>query len=147
MFYFLLNSYFSRSSRPEVFFKKGVLKNFTKFTRKRLCQSLFFNNVAGLRPATSIKKRLWQRCFLWILPNFYKEPFYSALHVAVSVSQHKITRFQYLTHLTFNWSLSIYLKNIKNKGFLTFPGDIERNQWLELGCFNDRSTRPKLFCK
>ena len=31
-----------RSSRPEVFFKKGVLRNFTKFTRKHLCQSLFF---------------------------------------------------------------------------------------------------------
>ena len=30
---------------PEVFCKKGVLKNFTKFTGKHLCQSLFFNNV------------------------------------------------------------------------------------------------------
>ena len=26
---------------PEVFYKKGVHKNFTKFTRKQLCQSLF----------------------------------------------------------------------------------------------------------
>ena len=33
---------FSRSSRPEVFCKKGVLENFTKFTEKHLCQSLFF---------------------------------------------------------------------------------------------------------
>ena len=39
----------SRSSRPEVFRKKGVLRNLTKFTRKHLCQSLFFNKVAGLR--------------------------------------------------------------------------------------------------
>ena len=37
---------------PEVFNKKSVLKNFTKFTGKHLCQSLFFNKVAGLRPAT-----------------------------------------------------------------------------------------------
>ena len=29
--------------------KKGVLRNFTKFTGKHLCQSLFFNKVAGLR--------------------------------------------------------------------------------------------------
>ena len=43
---------------PEVFYKKGVLKNFTKFTGKHLCQSLFFNKVAGLRPATLLKKRL-----------------------------------------------------------------------------------------
>ena len=35
----------SRSSRPEVFCKKGVLRNLTKFTEKHLCQSLFFNKV------------------------------------------------------------------------------------------------------
>ena len=50
-----------RSSRPEVFSKKGVLKNFTKFTGKHLCQNLFFNRVAGLRPVTLLKKRLWHR--------------------------------------------------------------------------------------
>ena len=41
-----------RNSRPEVFCRKDVLRNFTKFTEKRLCQSLFFNKVTGLRPAT-----------------------------------------------------------------------------------------------
>ena len=51
-----------RSSPPEVFPKKGVLRNFAKFTEKHLCQRLFFNNLAGLglgvlRPATSLKKR------------------------------------------------------------------------------------------
>ena len=35
-----------RSSRPEVFCKKGVLRNFAKFTGKHLRQSLFFNKVA-----------------------------------------------------------------------------------------------------
>ena len=38
-----------RSSLPEVISKKGVLKNFAKFTGKHLCQNLFFNKVAGLR--------------------------------------------------------------------------------------------------
>ena len=33
---------------PEVFYEEGVLRNFTKFTEKHLCQSLFFNKVAGL---------------------------------------------------------------------------------------------------
>ena len=37
-----------KSSSPKVFRKKGVLKIFTKFTGKHLCQSLFFNEVAGL---------------------------------------------------------------------------------------------------
>ena len=40
----------SRSSRPEVLIKKGVVRNFANFTGKQLYQSLFFNNVAGLRP-------------------------------------------------------------------------------------------------
>ena len=43
-----------RSSRPEVFCKKGVHRNFAKFTGKHHCQSLFFNKVAG--PATLLKK-------------------------------------------------------------------------------------------
>ena len=37
----------ARSSRPEVFCKKGVLRNFAKFTGKHLCQDLLFNKVAG----------------------------------------------------------------------------------------------------
>ena len=36
-----------RSSRREVFFEKGVLRNFGKFTGEYLCQSLFFNKVAS----------------------------------------------------------------------------------------------------
>ena len=56
--------FFFRSSRPEVFCKKGVLKNFAKFIVKHLCHSLSFDKVAGPRPATLRKKRLWHRCFL-----------------------------------------------------------------------------------
>ena len=43
--------------------KRGVLENFIKFTGKHLCQSHFFNKVAGLRLTTLLKKRLWHRCF------------------------------------------------------------------------------------
>ena len=32
----------NRSSRPEVFCKKGVIRNFTKFTGKHLCQWFLF---------------------------------------------------------------------------------------------------------
>ena len=39
----------SRSSCPEVFYKKVVLKNFAKFTGKHLRWSLLFNKLAGLR--------------------------------------------------------------------------------------------------
>ena len=36
-----------RSIRLEVFWKKGIFRNFAKFTGKHLRQSLFFNKVAG----------------------------------------------------------------------------------------------------
>ena len=39
---------------------KSVLKNFAKFTGNDLCQSLFFNKVAGLRP---IKKETQVQLF------------------------------------------------------------------------------------
>ena len=38
--------------------KKGVLKNFSKFTGKHMCQSPFFNRIACLSPATLLKKSL-----------------------------------------------------------------------------------------
>ena len=40
----------------EVFYGKGAPKKFPKFIRKNLCQSLYFNKVEGLRPATLPEK-------------------------------------------------------------------------------------------
>ena len=65
----------NRSNRPKVICKKGVLRNFAKFTEKYLCQSLFFNKIAGLKPATILKKRIWHRCFLVKLAKFLRAPF------------------------------------------------------------------------
>ena len=59
------HSYNSRSSRQEVFCKKGFLRNFAKFTGKHLCQSLFL-----------IKKRVWHRCFPVDFAKFLSTPFY-----------------------------------------------------------------------
>ena len=42
---------------------KGIFRTFAKFRGKHLCQSIFFNNVAGLRSATLLKKRPWYWCF------------------------------------------------------------------------------------
>ena len=65
----------NRSSRPEVFCKKGVLRNFAKFTGKHLCNSLFFNKVAGLRPATLLRNRPWHKYFSVNLAKFLRTPF------------------------------------------------------------------------
>ena len=42
----------TRSSHQRCSVRKDVLRNFTNFTGKQLCQSLFLNKVAGLRPAS-----------------------------------------------------------------------------------------------
>ena len=65
----------SRNSRPDVFCKKGVLRNFPKFTGKHPCKSLFFNKVADLRPETLLKKRLWDRCFPVNFAKFLRKSF------------------------------------------------------------------------
>ena len=64
-----------RRSRAKVFCKKNVLRNFAKFTGKHLCQSLFFKELTGLRPATVLKKKLWHRCFHVNLAKFLRTPF------------------------------------------------------------------------
>ena len=47
----------SQMQSLEVSYKKGVLKNFAKFTGKHLNQSLFFlKKVAGLQLATLLKR-------------------------------------------------------------------------------------------
>ena len=51
-----------RSSHRRCSVRKGVLRNFAKFTGKNLCQSLFFNKVAGL-------------CFPVNFANFLRTPF------------------------------------------------------------------------
>ena len=70
---FFSNHYRSRdrSSRPEVFCKKCVFRNFAKFTGKHLCQRLFFNKVAG------VKKSLWHRCFHVNFAKFLRTPFFT----------------------------------------------------------------------
>ena len=55
--------------------KKYVFGKFAKFTGKHLCQSLFFNKVADLRPATLLKKRLWHRCFPVNFAKYLRTPF------------------------------------------------------------------------
>ena len=54
---------------------KGVFKIFSKLAGKQLCLSLFYNKVAGLNPATLLKKRLWHRCFPVNFEKFLRTPF------------------------------------------------------------------------
>ena len=57
-FFFLL---YVRSNYQKCSIKNGLLKNFAKFSRKYLCQSLFLNKVAGLKE-TLIQVFFWEFC-------------------------------------------------------------------------------------
>ena len=75
---FLLRSHvvnFAKSNHRRCSVRKSFLRNFAKFTGKQLCLGLFFNKVAGLRPATLLKKRLWHRCFPANFEIFLRTPF------------------------------------------------------------------------
>ena len=69
------NKQMDRSRHRRCSVRKGVFRNFAKFTGKHLCQSLFLNKVAGLRPATLLKKRPWHRCFPVNFARFLRTPF------------------------------------------------------------------------
>ena len=64
-----LRTAFFRSSHQRCSYRKVVLRNFAKFRWKHLCQSLFFNKVAGL-----LKKTLWHRYFLLNFAKFLRTP-------------------------------------------------------------------------
>ena len=55
-----------------------------KFTGKHLRQSLFFNKVTVLRPATLVRKRPWHMCFPMNFTMFLRTSFYRTPLVAAS---------------------------------------------------------------
>ena len=71
-----------RSSHQRYSIQKGILKNFTKFPGKHLCQNLFFNKDAGLRLATLLKNRPWYSCFR----NTYSEEHLRTVTSGLSLS-------------------------------------------------------------
>ena len=75
----------SDSDAPRCSIKK-ILNNFERLTRKHLCQSLLFNKVAGLRPASLLKKRLHVGVFLKPVKNAF---FHGARLVAASTDCQK----------------------------------------------------------
>ena len=64
-----------RSSRPEVFCKIAVLRNFAKFTGKHLCQGLFVNKVAG-QACSFINKETLVQVFPVNFAKFLRTPFF-----------------------------------------------------------------------
>ena len=95
-----------RSSRPEVFNKIGVLKNFAKFTGKHLCQGLFLIKLQA-EAYNFIKKETLAQVFSCEFCEISKNTFfYRTPLVATSVlTKH----FQDIKKLTLSYILKLFL--------------------------------------
>ena len=81
-----------RSSHQRCSIKKGVLKNFSKFTGKHLCWRLFFNKVAGLQ----------HRCFSVNFAKFLRTPFFTE-HFRWLLVTLVFCTFLRVSHISFGW--------------------------------------------
>ena len=68
-----------KSTRPEVFYKKGDLKYFAKFIGKHLCRSLFLHKVSDLRPVNFIKPETPIQLFSCEFCEIFKNTFLTEL--------------------------------------------------------------------
>ena len=136
----------NRSSHQRCSIKKGVLRNFAKFLRKRLCQSLFFNKVAGLRAAILLKKRLWHTCFPMNFAKFQTAPFLQNTSWRLLLMQ---SNFLSLYSLIKNFSISLcstfyfllktfflllmtYLKRVTNEYFRLETARLTKRKSVEV---------------
>ena len=102
----------------EVFCKKDVVRNFSKFTSKKIWQSLLLNKVAGL-----LKKRLWHRCFPVNFAKFLRTPFSQntsrRLLLALLRNVHK--SYEFLSKLLFFKTYAyIIIKSLKRSNYLGY---------------------------
>ena len=91
-----------RSSRPEAFCEKGVLRNFTKFTGKNLCQ------------------RLWPRCFPVNFVKFLRTFSYRTPLVAASEKCQSCFKdiFQYLQDDIWRTTADRYISTRKKQRYI-----------------------------
>ena len=104
-----------RSSRLEVFCRKGILRNFAKFTGKHLYQNLFVNKVVGC--ATLLKKRLLQWCFSINFAKFLRTPFLTE-HLLWLILYNKLQSTTNVTILAINDNLHNYRWSINTINWL-----------------------------
>ena len=114
-----------RSSRWQMFFKIGVLKNFAIFTRKHLCCSRFVIKWKAFRSATLLKETprqvfSYEYCEIFKNRFFYRTPL-----VAASLTSRNI-KF-WLSPISPFHVTCLFLYLLQTSGFLMFSGVVERN--------------------
>ena len=123
----------SRNSHQRCSVRKDILRNFAKFTEKRLWQSLFFNKVAGLL------QLYWKQTPTQVFSCEYCEIFKKSYFKATSANGcfWKTARLR-----SGNTFFTIYVNPFHAKapflfplwtfGFLPFSGGIKMEYWREI---------------
>ena len=134
-----------RCSVKKVFCEKGVLRNFAKFTGKQLRPSVFFNKVAGPRPATLFWKETLTQVFSCEFCKIFKNTFFHRTHLVVALEC--VINVSFVASLKFlsckpEFTLTYFMppvsfytlwKHQKTWVVLIFSGGIEREEWHEMG--------------
>ena len=110
-----------RSSRPEVFCKKGVLRNLPKFTGKHLCRSLFFNKVVA-EACNFIKKETLAQVFSCEFCEISKNTFFTE-HLWGTASDFQFNQFLCRINV-----VSIYLRETTHLMLILAKFKIKNNQ-------------------
>ena len=86
-------TYVTEAATRGVLSKKVFLEISQKFTGKHLCQSLFFNKVADLKPTTLLKKRRWPGCFPWNFMTFLRISFLQNTSGQLLLTRQKLVKY------------------------------------------------------
>ena len=92
--------------------KKGVLRNLTKFTGKHLCQSLFFNRVAGAA-CNFIKKRFLHRCFPVNFAKIFKNTYFTK-HLWTTASERLLGN-EIWSVIKIRWGIFFFRNHAENE--------------------------------
>ena len=124
--------------------RKGVPRNFANFTRKQLCQSLFFNKVADLRPATLLKKRPWHRCFFSEFCEISNNTFFTE-YLLATASDYFYSNFGKIQNIC-KW---ICESTIWSSSVPAYNYNLQSKPWIETDYFSCPGTPrnlKKTFC-
>ena len=116
-----------RSSLLQVFFKIGVLKNFTTFKEKHLCWSLFLIKLQAWRP-TLYQKEILTQVFSYkyckIVKNsfLYRTPLMAASGFLTKLAENNFEE---------NHSLIKFFSEISQKLFLSLCYSVSKNNYFK----------------
>ena len=123
------NKYFLKNPVSEAVARwcsvKKVFLEISQNLQENTCVRVFFNKVAGLRPATLLKKSLWHRCFPVNFAKFLRKPFFKE-HLRWLILQFKSNMYESFIELIHKLSMCFFLPCI-----LTYVQSSNKHHWIK----------------